>query len=267
MYIWTRERSDQVLTPKAQLWQHRATQFGDAPTLAPLPRVTQVTFRNTGTTDPENCCINCSTFLPATGGHLNLGVGLSGLGTIPLRAANGMELAFTISGHRRGIQYDIVRTRRSSIWERRAGVWKRLESEAMGTSDDPPPDDDECLRLSKSSRLFVEDRPGWRDIVLPRPDGTTLAGMTGARTHADATDIVSRDSFAEWVIARSRSDGIPWTRLALPPVKDSTPRRFIFWHNIVWLTRDVANQWVLGPSRSEIALGSLSAAVINSPPA
>jgi hypothetical protein len=51
----------------------------------PLPCVTNVTFRNTGTSDPDNCCAICP---------VNLGVGQSGT------ASNGMEIQFTISGHR-----------------------------------------------------------------------------------------------------------------------------------------------------------------------
>lgn len=234
----------------------------------PLPTAANFRFRNTGTVDPENCCVNCTTRLPATAGRLNLGVGLRGLGAVPLRAANGMELAFTIAGHRPGIEYDITRTRRNSLWERRAGVWTRLESDPMGTSDDPHPDVDECLRLSRSNRIFAEDRPGWPNTALPALAGTIFGGLTaGVVTHADATDVVLRFSFAEWVIARNRVEGIPWTRLALPSRRDGTPRRFIFWHSITWLIRDGSGRWVLALPRNRIAMGSLSAAVINSPPA
>jgi hypothetical protein len=183
-----------------------------------------------------------------------------------------MELAFTISGHHPGIEYDITRTRRNSLLERRivagVGVWTRLESEPMGTNDDPHPDVDECLRLSHSNRIFAEDRPGWRGTALPVPAGTTFGGLTaGVVTHADATDLVMRFSFAEWVIARSRSKGILWTPLELPPFRDGTPRRFVFWHSITWLTRNAAHQWILDMAHSAIARGPLSAAIINSAPA
>lgn len=256
----------QVVQPKA--WLRMSSRVGLGQASAPLPSVANFAFRNAGTVDPENCCVNCTTLLPATAGRLNLGVGLRGHGAMPLRAANGMELAFTISGHRRGIEYDIVRTRRNSLWERRAGVWTRLESDPMGTNDDPHPDVDECLRLSHSNRIFAEDRPGWRNTVLPVPPGSTFGGFTaGVITHADATDVVLRFSFAEWVIARSRGEGIRWTRLELPPRTDGTPRRFIFWHSITWLVRDGSGQWVLDLPRNRIARGSLSAAIINSPPA
>ncbi len=230
-----------------------------------LPRVTAFKFRNTGVVDPENCCGAC-TRLPATGGRLNLGVGLRGTGAVPLRAANGMELSFTIAGHRPGLEYDIVRTLRYSFWERVGGAWRRLESDPMGTHDDAT-DHDECLRPSNSNRIFVEDRPGWPGISLPAAAAQRFPGIkNGVSADAAATELVCRLSFAEWVIARSRIEGIPWTRLALPPRPDGKPRRFIFWHSIMWLIRNALDQWVLDLARSRIQLGSLSGAVIRSHP-
>jgi hypothetical protein len=221
---------------------------------ARMPRVTHVTFVNTGTSHADNCCARCRVNLPGGGQNgtgITLGIGQGGT------ASNAMELQFTIADHRRGFEYDITRTRRNSLWERRGGVWSNLESNPMGTNDDHH-DQDECLRL-RNNRIFVIDTPGWIDTVLPRPNGTTFPGFTGVSTHADATDIVLRFSFAEWVIARNKAEGIPWTRLE--------PRRFIFWHSITWLTRNAANQWILDRARSEIERGALSGAVINSAPA
>jgi hypothetical protein len=234
-----------------------------------LPHVAAFRFRNTGTVDPENCCVVCSTQLPATGGRLNLGVGLRGSGAVPLRAANGMELSFRISGHRAGFEYDITRTRRNSFWERVGGVWRRLESDPMGTQDDHH-DDDECLRLTRSNRIFAVDRPHWRNIALPAPAAQPFRGNTGVLANAAATQLVRRSSFAEWVIVRSKSEGIPWSPLELPPFRDGTRRWHIYWHSITWLIRDpvgdTAGRWVLGP-RSAIRRGSLSSRVINSAPA
>ena len=271
MYVRTNQGLGQV--PKAVVFDRPVWDglfYGQSPGLGqpPLPHVTEIRFRNTGTTDPENCCANCSALLPATGGRLNLGVGLRGSGAVSLRAANGMELAFTISGHRPGIEYDITRTRRNSLWERRAGVWTRLTTVPMGTRDDRN-DDDECLRLHRSNRIFAEDRPGWNHTVLPAPhDHIFTSRLSGplVATHADAEEIVSRFSFAEWVIARSKAEGIPWTRLELPPFRDGTPRRFVFWHSTIWLTRNASHQWVLDHAHSEIARGPLRAAVVNSAP-
>lgn len=244
--------------------------YGQGP--LPLPTVSAFRFRNIGTTDPENCCTNCTTGVPQTGGRINLGVGLRGGGAASIRAANGMELAFTISGHRPGMEYEITRTRRNALWFRNAAGWTRLGTTPMGTGDDPVPEVDECKTLSRTNRIYSEDRPGWQTINVPAPAGTIFrSNLFGApvATPANALEVVSRMSFAEWVIVRNRAEGIPWTPLQLPPLRNGNPRRHIYWHTIMWLVRNpagsVAGTWVVGP-RSEIALGSLSAAVINSTP-
>lgn len=209
-----------------------------------LPCVTNFRFMNTGRTHADNCCASCP---------MNLGVGVN-FGGGPT-ASNGMELQFTISGHRPGLEYDITRTRRNSIWERRAGAWTRIESDPMGTNDDHH-DRDECLR-PRNNRIYVIDTPGFPGAVLPIASGIVFTGLTGASTHADATEVVFRLNFGEWAIARSRTEGIPWTRIS----------GLFYWHSITWLTRNAAGQWVIDRSRCRIAPGSLSAAVINSAPA
>jgi hypothetical protein len=229
---------------------------------ASLPRVVDFSFRNQdGTTsDPANCCVSCQVTLAngrQSGTGINLGVGQGGT------ASNGMELMFVLSGHRPGLEYDITRTRRNSLWERRNGVWACLEARPMGTKDDRH-DADECLRPT-NNRLFVIDRPGWAGVTLPAPAGTIFRGESSV-AHPDATNLVLRASFAEWVIARSRSEGIPWTPLQLPTRRDGNPRRFVFWHTITWLTRNVSGQWVLDRTRSRIRRGSLSAATVNAAP-
>lgn len=267
MYIYARQPSDSQYGnggasfgyPQFGGLSH--SQFGQIG--AALPRVSAFRFQNTGTTDPENCCRVCASALfPQTGGRINLGVGLRGNGATPLRAANGMELAFTIAGHRAGIEYDILRTRRNSIWQRVGGVWTRLGGyDPMGTGDDSFYTD-ECLRISRSSRIFVIDLPGWGGIALP----AAATSFTGP----GATEVVLRMSAAEWVRARSLAEGIPWTPLILPPFQNGARRPHIYWHTITWLIRNPAGNpagvWVLGP-RSRIQLGSLSGNVINSAPA
>lgn len=116
MYIYDRRTSASQFGATTLGWPGLSDgQFGQ-PAL-PLPRVTAARFQTTGTTDAENCCGDC-TRLPVTGGRTNLGVGLRGAGTASLRAANGMEWAFTISGHRAGFEYDSLRRARHSLWER-----------------------------------------------------------------------------------------------------------------------------------------------------
>ncbi len=217
-----------------------------------LPRVSAFRFRNANgaTSDALNCCAVCP---------VGLGVGQNGT------ASNGMELRFTIDGHRPGIEYDITRTRRNSIWQRRGGAWTSVEAHPMGTRDDHR-DIDECLSPRGGRFIFAIDMPGWPDLALPAP-AQSLGGLRpGVFTAADAQDVVFRLSFAEWVIARSRGEGIGWTPLALPPRPDGTQRRFVFWFCIVWLTRDGAGRLVLD-ARSRIALGSLSARTIGTAPA
>ena len=213
---------------------------------AVMPRVTAFRFRSTDGTasDPTNCCASC----PVT-----LGVGRSGT------ASNGMELRFTIEGHRPGMEYDITRTRRDSLWQRRAGAWARLGSNPMGTNDDHH-DTDECLS-PRGKFIFAVDTPGWTGLALPSPGVALPAALLypGVSTAADAQDVVVRWSFAEWVIARNRSDGIPWTPLALPPLRDGTARRFIFWRCTIWLTRDGAGRLVLDWSWTGLAAPSRSA--------
>lgn len=225
------------------------------PQLAPglaLPRVTQFVFRNAGATHADNRCRHCP---------INLGVGIDrGAGQT---ASNGMELQFTLAGHRADLEYDITRTRRNSVWQRVGGAWQRLQSVPMGTNDDHHDNDESLTPIN--NRIFAIDAPGF-NIVLPAVDGMRLLLLNGAITDPAATEIVQRASFAEWVIVRDRGAGIPWTPVELPPLPNGTPRRFVFWHTILWLRRNGANQWVLDAARSEIARGALSAAVINAAP-
>lgn len=235
----------------------------------PLPHVTAVRFR-TSTADPANCCLAC-TRLPATAGRVNLGVGLRGPGAVPLRAANGMEWAFTISGHRHGIEYDILRRSRHSLWERVGGAWRNLE---YLVRDDDTNEDDECQKPSSSNRIFVMDRPGWPAAVVPAAAAHRFQGFTHTAAHPvlsdlAATELVLRASFAEWVQARSKAEGIPWTPLELPPFLDGTRRTHYTWHSIIWLIRDPPNDpagaWILGP-RSTIRRGSLPRDVMRAAP-
>ncbi len=218
-----------------------------------LPEVTSVQFRNGSngnTPNPNNCCAICV--------DLRLGVRQNAT------ASNGMEMIFTLSGHRPGLEYDITRTVRASIWQRTAGVWTRMLRLPMGTPDDQE-DRDECLE-PLNNRIFVVDAPGVRDpggplqrLSLPAP---TIPGIPNS-----ATDLVLRHSFAEWVIVRGKAEGIPWTSLKLPRRSNGTRPRHIYWHSIEWLSRSSNGNWDMDMVRSRIRLGSLSAAIIDSPPA
>ncbi|HEY3005260.1 MAG TPA: hypothetical protein VGJ44_23140 [Kribbellaceae bacterium] len=216
-----------------------------------LPRVTEIRFRNSGTTDADNCCRLCPR---------GLGVGAGGT------ASNSMELRFRIEGHRAGFEYDVTRTRRDSLWQRVAGVWARVGSNPMGSNDDHH-DDDECL-VPRRGFIFAMDSPGL-PLALPAPaqsfDATAIYGA-GAVTSATAQDVVLRASFAEWAIGRNRAEGVPWTPLELPPNSDGSRRKFVFWCCIVWIRRNGAGNFELDVPRSRIRRGSLSAATINAAP-
>ncbi len=251
MYIYDRSNgTEQQFRSEVQPVAVSAMGFAE-PTLS-LPEVTMVQFRNGNgnTPDSKNCCAIC--------GVVRLGVRQNAT------ASNGMEMIFTLSGHRSGLEYDITRTLRASIWQRAAGVWARMLRVPMGTPDDQE-DRDECLK-PRNNRIFVVDVPGVRvpggplqRLSLPATD---IPGIPGT-----ATDLVLRHSFAEWVIARSKAEGIPWTPLKLPKRSDGTRPRHIYWHSIEWLTRGSTGNWDMDLVRSRIRLGSLSAAIIDSPPA
>jgi hypothetical protein len=170
-----------------------------------------------------------------------------------------MEMQFTIAGHRAGIEYEIRRVRRHSFWQRRGRTWTKLESVLTDTNDDSPDNKDECLTPIRN-RIFVIDAPGYAFAPLPAPNGVRWpTSNPRVLADADATDVVFRASFAEWVEARSPAQGIPWT------VISPGPGGRIFWYSTVWLFRDASNKWVLGPC-SKISLGSLSNAALDSPP-
>lgn len=214
-----------------------------------IPVVTRTTFRNKNTQklDVDNCC-KASLCVSTR----NLGVGID-RGSGPT-ASNAMEMQFTLSGHRAGITYDIKRRRSNSLWERKNGVWKRLEFQ-FDLDDDLKTNKDECL-IPKNNKIFVEDNPGYKSFVLPGPDGVRFPGVASGKSDRDATDVVLRFSFVESVRADNKSKGIPPTRIS----------RFIPWHNIIWLTRNAAKKWVLNKAKSEIELGTLSSKTLNSSP-
>ena len=205
---------------------------------SPAPEARLAAFRNANgeATSAENCCAVC----PA-----DLGVAREG------RAANRMEMRVRIDNHCPGAEYDIVRVRESWLWHRVDGDWAQLEHQGPGVDDDHH-DDDECLRLRRGRFLYVIDSPGWPGVALPAATGETWEGYSGAETDPAATEAVSQDTFAEWVIYRHRGHGIPWTPISTP--------RFLYWRSILSLTQDAAG-WHLNAAESEIESGFRRAVV------
>jgi hypothetical protein len=194
----------------------------------------RIAFNTAGAPNPANC----SRLQPAA-----LGVGVGG------SARNNMEMVFRIDGTiPTGTEFDILRTRVSSAWQRdAAGAWTVLERDPAGTNDDNT-NDDECL-TPRPNKIFVSDIPG-----LPRrdPRGITLVG--GSTVSATATAFVRKFSFAEWVIARNRSLGIGFKVISAPT--------FTFWHSITSVAQGAGGVFNLvdtpGGQHNEIALGSIN---------
>ena len=112
------------------------------------------------------------------------------------------------------------------------------------------------------------DRPGWPNEVVPsahRMPGFTHTAAHPVLSDPAATQLVFRASFAEWVQARNRAEGIPWTHLELPAFSNGTQRTHYTWHSITWLIRNNANQWVVGP-RSDIRQGPITRNVLEAAP-
>lgn len=196
---------------------------------------TRIAFNTSGAPNAANCAI-------LKPGALGVGVG----GT----ARNNMEMIFRIDGTiPAGTEFDILRTRVSTAWQRdAAGAWTVLERDPAGTNDDHT-NDDECL-TPRANRIFVVDTPG-----LPRVDPTGITLVGGSTVAATATGFVRKFSFAEWVIARNRSLGVDWKVISKPT--------FTFWHSITSVAKvGGAFRLVDTPSgrHNEIALGSISTA-------
>ena len=198
-----------------------------------LPRVTGYDFRNSGNTDPNNCCRICPK---------PLGVAAGG------RKKNGMEYEFTLEGHRPGIWYDILRTKRGTYWERTAGgAWQTFITRPSGDFDDAH-NSDECLTPT-NNRIYAHDGPGWgsaNDSATFNPRGST----------AGRTEVVQILNFTEWVNAKDPGGVENWQKIS----------PFYRWHTINWITFS-GGTWTVDPARSEIAEGSLPGNRFTDPPA
>jgi hypothetical protein len=212
------------------------------------PSIESVVFENKGRTHRDNCAVVCR---KTPDSRCDLGVGVNKTG------ACSMELQFTIAGHEPGFEYDIKRTRRNSLWERREnGVWTRLEFVPSGTPDDHD-NDDEC-RTPTNNRIFVVDRVGFAHTELPAPRTHRFTTADDVYTQPDALEVVFRASFEEWVLAQKIGETAPWKTIGPnPPVS---------WHCIIWMVRDKTNQWVMDKRRSRIELGALSEDLLKTRP-
>lgn len=213
----------------------------------PLPSVTKTIFRSKDTVSSDNCCQQCDAPFSGKMVRVPLGVGIFGTGM------NAMELQFILSDRPPNVEYDIKRTKSKSTWERVRGKWNQLEFEPAGTADDAT-DADECL-IPKNKTIYSMDAPGF-NLPLPAPDRARFRLSKDTETSADATDIVTRFSFSEWVEARNKKTGGSWKQISSP----------FPWHSVMWLTRNSTKEWVLDKKRSQIEQGGLSEKFLKSVP-
>jgi hypothetical protein len=196
----------------------------------------RVAFNTSGAVDAQNC---------AAVKAVALGVSAGG------SASNGMELIYRIDGAiPAGTEFDILRTRTDTFWQRVGAAWTQIHHDGPGTNDDHT-NDDECLTPTASKRIFSNDQPGIRGGRDPRG-----LDVFGDHVSAAATAFVAKFSFAEWVIARNRSLGVDFKVISTPA--------FTFWHSISSVAQNAAGTFDLvdAPSgqHNEIALGSIGVA-------
>ncbi len=192
-----------------------------APSPAPSPapptaRVASWDFRNSGATDPDNCCPHCP---------IALGVGV-GTGF-----QNGMELAATIANHRGTVFYDIKRQMQFDVCSRTNGVWSVI---AGGSGPDDSHNDDECLTPSGASDvIYVEDRPGFVNPGTPNPGETDLVVKATFTESVEITDVMGTrtdpttfdwhsitwltDTGGAWTVDAAQSEIEPGSMTIAPP--------------------------------------------------
>lgn len=149
-------------------------------------------------------------------------------------AKNGMNLSFSISGHRPSVEYgfvQVVHSKQCVHDDPANGGWWKAGEQGPGLADSPDPGAT-CTRPNRLSHITMADAPG----------ETT---MLGSREGVDPTltEVTRRTNATDWVIAREGSG--PWTRVS----------EFFHWHSTTWIRRDAAGRWVLAPRGNSIGKG------------
>jgi hypothetical protein len=137
-----------------------------------------------------------------------------------------MELRGDVSGHVRGAQYDIKRTKERATWKNVGGTWTQESYLAPGTDDDATNDDEDLT--PKHDHIYSVDSPGIDDITDPVGDAT-------------ATEAVYKASFIESVNVNA---GAGWTKSS----------NDFEWHSISWL-ENVGGTWQRKAGANEVEPG------------
>ncbi len=192
---------------------------------APAPALPVATFARFVTAGPVRCCSAAMACPP------HLGCAVAG---DPF-AVNGMNLFFTIAGHRPTVEYGFVQVISSMACDRRnpagGAAWVVTDQDAPGTDDSPFPGAT-CTRPNAANEIGMEDDPGFGNG--PGLGGGGSPGWDERSFRMNATD---------WVIARELPGR--WRRIS----------DLFAWHSISRIRRNAAGNWELFPGGNAIGRG------------
>jgi hypothetical protein len=192
------------------------------PAAAAMPTAALARFVTTG---PVQCC-------RVAGDHgcpPHLGPSTAADG----RDQNGMNLVFTISGDRPGIQYGFVQVEHDSLCSRNSaaagGAWNQTIT-GPGAADGPIPAAT-CLTPNAANEITMTDAPGFATAL----GGAPPAGLDEMSMRMNASD---------WVIARQGRGR--WQRIS----------DLFVWHSISRIRRNGAGNWELFPNGNSLGQGA-----------
>ncbi len=193
--------------------------------VAPSAKFPNATFTRFDTKGPVRCCKDrgrgeCPT---------HLGEAIPG----DARPQNGMNLVFSLGGHRPGIEYGFVQVIHSQqcflLDAAVGGGWDQAQSNPPG-SDDSPVVDATCPIPDARNEITMTDAPG---LLIP----------LGSRGMPHTEQHTQRVNATDWVIARERPG--PWQRIS----------EQFQWHSVTRIRRNPAGNWELVPGANRIARG------------
>lgn len=148
-------------------------------------------------------------------------------------ALNGMNLFFTISGHRPTVEYGIVQAKHTILCTRSGKTWTKVGETGPGAQDSPSPGAT-CLLPDAHGEIGMADAPGMQ-VPLGLPTAFPWTGVDEIRSALNLTD---------WVIARERPG--PWKAIS----------HFFNWHSTTRIL--FAGTAQLAPTGNAIGRGLMS---------